>query len=96
MSPLIPPPKNSANIVFDKLFQKDWKYLKHDKIRKKFIALLPDFHKNPFNPIFRNHALKGDYTGLYSIDITGDVRAIYDFCDNCYVFLRIGTHAHLY
>ena len=47
-----------------------------------------------------NHPLKGRLKGLYSINITGDIRAIYRskqyknelVCE----FVRLGTHSKLY
>ena len=96
MIPFTPAPKPTKNIFFDKQFHKDWKCLKHDKFRKKFVELVSMFIKDPFNKIFRNHALRGDYEDTRSIDVTGDIRAIYILVDDAYVFLRIGSHSHLY
>jgi mRNA-degrading endonuclease YafQ of YafQ-DinJ toxin-antitoxin module len=41
--------------------------------------------------------LTGEYAGLYSINITGDIRALYEKIDESYViFGFIGTHSQLY
>ena len=43
------------------------------------------------------HMLTGEYAGLYSINITGDIRALYEKIDDTYViFGFIGTHSQLY
>jgi mRNA-degrading endonuclease YafQ of YafQ-DinJ toxin-antitoxin module len=41
--------------------------------------------------------LTGEYAGLYSINITGDIRALYEKIDDTYaIFGFIGTHSQLY
>lgn len=41
--------------------------------------------------------LTGEYAGLYSLNITGDIRALYEKIDDAYViFGFIGTHSQLY
>ena len=55
------------------------------------------FGQDPFNPALRNHALGGMFRGYRSIDITGDIRAIYKALDEDVVeFAYIGTHHELY
>jgi addiction module RelE/StbE family toxin len=55
------------------------------------------FITNPFDPSIHNHALHGSFEGYYSINISGDIRAIYKPKDNGdVVFIRIGTHSELY
>lgn len=55
------------------------------------------FRDDPFNSTLRNHALKGRYLGYRSIDITGDVRALYTAKgDAIIIFGFIGTHSQLY
>ncbi len=52
---------------------------------------------NPFDITLRNHALKGKYLGYRSIDISGDVRALYTVKGNVIIlFAFIGTHSQLY
>jgi addiction module RelE/StbE family toxin len=83
-------------ISYGKHFYKDWKHLQHDAYRQKFIYIIPAFIKNPTDKQFRNHELRGIFNGLRSINITGDIRAIYTYSEGGYIFLRIGTHSHLY
>lgn len=55
------------------------------------------FVKNPTHPSLRNHALSGAYKEYRSINITGDVRALYlSLSDNEVIFDEIGTHSQLY
>ena len=55
------------------------------------------FAADPENPVLSNHALKGKYRGYRSIDITGDLRAIYQLIkkDTAF-FVIIDTHSNLY
>jgi len=54
------------------------------------------FVADPFDQQLRNHALSGKYIGLRSIDITGDIRAVYELINDTAVFITIGTHTQLY
>ncbi|MGI8635486.1 MAG: type II toxin-antitoxin system RelE/ParE family toxin [Segetibacter sp.] len=49
------------------------------------------------NPLLNNHALKGKLKGFYSINVNGDVRAIYEIINgDVYLYQMIGTHSQLY
>lgn len=66
-------------------------------LQDKFEERVLLFQKNIFDSILNNHALKGEWVGCRSIDITGDVRAIYEeVSDNHIEFIAIGTHPELY
>ena len=55
------------------------------------------FEQKPFIAILNNHALKGRYEGYRSINITGDMRAIFIVLDkNRVEFVYIGSHSQLY
>ncbi|MDO8564440.1 MAG: type II toxin-antitoxin system mRNA interferase toxin, RelE/StbE family [bacterium] len=55
------------------------------------------FETEPNHPLLHNHALQGDRRGQWSINITGDWRAIYEFQDeNTVIFIDIDTHSNLY
>jgi addiction module RelE/StbE family toxin len=55
------------------------------------------FLECPFHPLLNNHALQGEYQGCRSINITGDLRAIYKEIDSDTVyFIALGTHPELY
>ena len=53
--------------------------------------------KDPTVSELNNHALHGEYLGYRSINITGDLRAVYEIQDEKAVkFLFIDTHSNLY
>lgn len=55
------------------------------------------FCVGPSHPLLSNHALKGDRLGQWSINVTGNWRALYEFQDaETVVFVEIGTHPYLY
>lgn len=54
------------------------------------------FGQDKFNPILNNHSLKGKYLGYRSINITGDLRAIYKSLGDDVIFVSIDSHSHLY
>lgn len=47
-------------------------------------------------PQLRNHALKGKFKNYRSINITGDLRAIFRKQRNNIIFVEIGTHSELF
>jgi len=82
----------SYNKNFQKMFKKKNAWLQ-DKFEER--ALL--FQENQYDVLLNNHALSGEYVGCRSINITGDVRAIYEeIKDNHFEFVAIGTHTELY
>lgn len=67
------------------------------KIQTKFYTQIEIFLNNEFDSRLRNHALSGEYKGLYSIDITGDWRVLYGRMNTSTIMLiDIGTHSQLY
>ena len=80
----------------------------HRAFIKKFKKLQPGlkarfkewrnlFLENSTHPLLNNHALRGDRLGQWSINITSDWRAIYEFMDeNTILFVDIDTHCNLY
>jgi addiction module RelE/StbE family toxin len=76
-------------------FDKQYSRL-NQKTKQQFMQRLDLFIANPFNPILRNHPLKGKYRHCHSINVTGDVRAVYTVKDASVVFGFIGTHSQLY
>ena len=77
---------------FSKAYQKS-----PAKIKKYFQSRLKLFAENPFHPLLNNHVLHGDFMGYRSINITGDIRAVYKALDEGTVeFVLIGSHAELY
>lgn len=83
-------------IEFTKGFTKQFKKLRINQ-QERFYARLELFKKNPHDRLLRDHALKGKYKGYRSIDIEGDLRALYYIeGDKVIVFAIIGTHSQLY
>ena len=76
----------------------DKRFVKLDaNLREKFKERRNLFLENPFHPLLNNHALQGDRAGEWSINITGDWRAIYVFQDSgTIIFTEIDTHSNLY
>lgn len=78
------------------------------KFKKQYAKLQPSIKKqvanriqllieDPTAHILNVHSLKGKFVGLWSINISGDLRAIYTYeGDDIIVFLLIGTHSQLY
>ena len=84
------------NIEFSRSFIKQFEKLKPNQ-KQKFYDKLHIFEKDPYSRILRNHALKGKYTGYRSIDIAGDLRALYYIDgEKIVIFAFIGTHSQLY
>lgn len=82
-------------ILFKKSFKKGYKGLQL-RVRDAFNERLDLFTENNFHLLLNNHSLHGEYDGCRSINITGDIRAIYyRDCDTA-TFIRIGTHSELY
>ncbi len=81
---------------FSKTFEKQFKKLP-EKPKKNLNARLLLFDQNPYDPILRNHGLKGKYLGYRSIDIENDLRALYTIKNGkIYLFSFIGSHSQLY
>lgn len=79
-----------------KAFDKQYAKL-NIKIKSTFKKRVQVFKDNPFDRSLRNHALKGKYLGYRSIDVTGDIRALYTTQgDTIIIFGFIGTHSQLY
>ena len=84
------------NVVFHKRFDKMAAKLS-PKVKIKMIERVTLFSKDPLHYTLRNHALNTPYEGSFSIDVTGDYRAIYYLVDEqTAMFTHIGTHSQLY
>ena len=66
-------------------------------VKDKFEERVRLFHEDMFEPILNNHSLEGEWLGCRSINITGDIRAIFEEIeDDHFEFIAIGTHSELY
>ncbi len=81
---------------FHRNFDKQYKKLRASEKKKTQERLLL-FLQNPFYPVLNNHPLKGKYLDYRSINITGDLRAIYKLIsENEVIFVDINSHSNLY
>lgn len=65
--------------------------------KEKLKQRLALFGRDQFDPILNNHALKGKYLGFRSINIGGDLRAIFrQTSQDELLFTLIDTHSNLY
>lgn len=79
-----------------KNFEKQFKRL-NAQTKDKVIKRLEVFIEDPFQTSLRNHELHGEWSSYRSINITGDVRAIYKDIDGIIAhFVAIGSHSELY
>lgn len=83
-------------IILHRRFKKQYKKLDTSG-QRKFKERRDLFLQDPFHPLLHNHALQGEYVGCRSINITGDLRTIYQEIDSDTVyFIALGTHPELY
>jgi len=87
----------TARVRFSRHFLKQYNTAPRN-IQTAFDARLKRFFKNQHDPILRNHALRGMLSGLRSINISGDWRAIFrELPDEKIIFFdALGTHSQLY
>lgn len=77
-------------------FKKQYKKLPA-KYQTQFDNSLRLFVNDPTDVRLRNHPLRGDFAGYWSINISGDLRALYRRDgDEIIIFALIGTHSQLY
>lgn len=84
-------------IEYHKDFTKSYKKLP-SQVKRKLKERLLLFEQDQFNPILNNHHLKGKYGGYRSINVTGDLRAIYykKGVRDTVIFVAIDIHSNLY
>jgi len=83
-------------VTFHRDFKKAYKKLSA-RSRRKVDERILVFYENQFHPLLSNHSLKGKYEGYRSINIDGDLRALYkNIRQNLALFIKLGSHADLY
>ncbi len=83
-------------ILRSKKFEKQYSRLPIH-IQRQFADRLNLFMIDKTLPVLRVHSLKGKYTGFWSMNVSGDIRAIYkEVEDEIYLFALIGSHSQLY
>ena len=83
------------NIYLHKKFLKDYNKLTQSQ-KEKFKERRNLFLKDEFDPVLNNHALKGKWLGYRSINVTGDIRAIFKRDTESALFVAIDNHSNLY
>ena len=77
---------------FKKMFKKHPVWVQNKFEERAFL-----FTKNIYNPLLNNHALTGRWAGFRSMNITGDIRAVFEEINiNHIEFVAIGSHSELY
>lgn len=86
-------------IRLGKKFKKQYKEVDH-RTQAAFDRRLHLFVQDPRAPQLHNHALRGRYQGMHSINITGDWRALFRErgvdTNKVIIFEFFGTHSQLY
>ncbi len=83
-------------IKFHKNFEKRFSKLPN-KIREQFKKRRDLFLANSYDPTLNNHSPHGPLDGYRSINVTGDLRAIYkQIAKDSVEFVDIGTHHELF
>jgi addiction module RelE/StbE family toxin len=77
-------------------FKKQYKKLPK-KIQAQFDEKVQLFAIDPTLPVLKVHPLKGNFAGYWSMNVNGDIRALYMMDgDAIIIFGLIGTHSQLY
>ncbi|MBI4090595.1 MAG: type II toxin-antitoxin system mRNA interferase toxin, RelE/StbE family [Candidatus Komeilibacteria bacterium] len=83
-------------IVFHKHFEKQFLKLRPAE-KKRFKERKDIFMHDPYHPVLNNHPLRGTYKGYRSINVGGDLRAVYTLVnDDAAFFVAIDRHSNLY
>lgn len=82
-------------IILHKDFIKQYPKLRESE-KSKFKKRRTLFMQDEFDPVLNNHSLKGKYSGYRSINITGDLRVIFQKNGDEVIFVAIGSHSSLY
>jgi addiction module RelE/StbE family toxin len=82
-------------IEFSKNFEKEYQKLPAKK-QDKVDAAITLFMTDSDSRALRNHALKGEWLGHYSISAGGDLRLHFKLIGDIALFVSVGTHSQLY
>ncbi len=83
-------------ILYSKKFKKQFQKLKRGE-NKKFEERINIFIKNPSAKILENHILHGQLSKYRSINISGNLRLLYEEIDDeTVLFSILDTHSNLY
>jgi addiction module RelE/StbE family toxin len=85
-----------VNVDYTKQFKKQYQKLSQ-KTQQQCDARLSLFMSKPTSPLLRVHILHGALSGCSSINISGDIRVVFQVQDDGVIlFVAIGTHEQLY
>lgn len=82
-------------IIFHKKFIKQQSRLSK-KIQNQLDKRIVVFMENPYEDILNNHQLHPPFENCRSINISGNIRALYEQNGDTVLFVCIGTHSELY
>ena len=82
-------------VIFHKTFLKQYRKFP-EKIKIKFDTRLSLLLKDFGHPTLRVHPLRGDKFPLFSMNVTGDYRALFVRKEDEVRFHEIGKHSELY
>jgi addiction module RelE/StbE family toxin len=83
-------------IRYSHIFQKQYHKLPK-KVQLQFDERLALWLDDATDPRLRVHPLRGKYIGYWSMNVSGDVRALYlQRGEEVIIFALIGTHSSLY
>ena len=77
--------------TFEKSYAKQTIEVKNAFKERRNLLMIDSEH-----PLLRAHKLQGKWKGCWSINITGDIRAIFKMEGFIAIFLEIGSHSQLY
>jgi len=84
------------NIGYSRQFKKQYKKLSVLN-QKKFLKQVKIFIENPYSSVLHIHKLHGPFKNHMSINITGDIRAVFVYIGLEDIdFVAIGSHSELY
>lgn len=83
------------NLVYHSRFKKEFRRILVN-MRGQFYERVALLLIDRSHPLLGCHPLHGKHEGHWSINVSGDLRALYRIKNNTYIFTRIGTHHELY
>lgn len=84
-------------IEFSRTFEKQYAKLRSQE-KNKVDHVISSFQDNPYDPILKNHSLKGEMKGRRAIAAGGDLRLIFREYEKytLVLFLEVGSHNQVY
>ena len=83
-------------LIYTKKFKKQFKKIPN-AVQTTFEKRVAIFVEDVSHPTLKVHPLQGKYIGYWSMNVTGDIRALYRKDEETIIiFALIGTHSSLY